>query len=173
MHELNLSVFIHQLFIDRLVVEIQQQEIDLLAPALRLELVTPLSTIIGYCEILLEEAPTDLIPDLEQIYTSAQGLLSQVNSLDSLVKQLLKLIDIDWSGAGEQRLENLTAYTLKQSTPLATVTKGSRILVVDDASNCRLLSRHEFLAGNKSYCLLSCLDEENYQSAVIWCLSSI
>ena len=122
-------------------VEIQQQEIDFLAPALRLEFVTPLSTIIGYCEILLEEAPTDLIPDLEQIYTSAQGLLSQVNSLDSLVKQLLKSIDIDWSGAGEQRLENLTAYTLKQSTPLATATKGSRILVVDDASNCRLLSR--------------------------------
>ena len=39
--------------------------------------------------------------------------------------------------------------------------------------NSSIFGSHEFLAGNKSYCLLSCLDEENYQSAVIWCLSSI
>lgn len=67
--------------------EVQQQDwtIDLFAPALRRELLTPLSTIIGYCELLLEEAPHDFVSDLEQLHNSAQKLLSLVNNLDSVL----------------------------------------------------------------------------------------
>ncbi|GAP94308.1 response regulator [Leptolyngbya sp. NIES-2104] len=67
--------------------EVQQQDwtIDLFAPALRRELLTPLSTIIGYCELLLEEAPDDFVSDLEQLHASAQQLLSLVNNLDRVL----------------------------------------------------------------------------------------
>ncbi len=60
------------------------------ASTLRLELLTPLSTIIGYCEILLEEAPESLGADLKKIYASAQAILGKVNSLDSWGQQQLK-----------------------------------------------------------------------------------
>ncbi|MBW4550603.1 MAG: response regulator [Aphanocapsa sp. GSE-SYN-MK-11-07L] len=118
-------------------VEIQQQQINLLAPALRLELLTPLSTIIGYCEMLLEEAPADLVADLEQIYTSAQGLLSRVNSLDALINQHLKSID----AAGQPSVKAWERHPTLE-TAKSTIAKESRILVVDDNdSSCLLLSR--------------------------------
>ncbi|MBD3886627.1 response regulator [Phormidium tenue FACHB-886] len=130
-------------------VEIQQQDIDLLARSVRLELLTPLSTIIGYCEMLLEESPANLIPDLEQIHTSAQNLLDQVNRLDGLVKQHLQLIrttNIHEPSAAEQLLESRTTNALRQHTLPGThrspVEQDSRILVIDDnASNNKLLSR--------------------------------
>ncbi len=137
-----------QSMLNPVLVEIQQQQINLLAPSLRLELLTPLSTIIGYCEMLLEETPTDLIPDLEQIYTLAQGLLSRVNNLDTLVNQDLESIDATdthQSSAAEQERAGQTA-PWERHTPLdtfkSTIAKDSRILVVDNnKSNCLLLSR--------------------------------
>jgi signal transduction histidine kinase len=38
---------------------------------LRMELITPLSTIVGYCEMLLEEAPAETIADLDKITISS------------------------------------------------------------------------------------------------------
>jgi PAS domain S-box-containing protein len=138
-----------QAILNPVLVEMQHQEINLLIPTLRLELLTPLSTIIGYCEMLLEEAPVDLASDLEQIYTSAQGLLSRVNSLDTLVNQHLKSIDAtdtNQSSAAGQGLASQTAKAWGRHTTLetskSTIAKDSRILVVDDnESNCMLLSR--------------------------------
>lgn len=128
-------------------VEIQQQEIDLLAPALRLELLTPLSTVMGYCEMVLEEAPDELIPDLQQIHISAQSLLSQVNSLDHLVKQHLEslhAINLHELSTVEQMLEGSTASAVQRNTSLQThasiVDPNSRILVIDDNASM-LLSR--------------------------------
>ncbi|MGB7086232.1 MAG: response regulator [Phormidesmis sp.] len=130
-------------------VDIQQPEINLVAPHLRRELLTPLSTIIGYCEMLLEEAPADLMLDLEAIYTSAQALLSKVSGLDSLVKQHLE--SIHSSAAGEK---DISAHTLESANAKALVrqrtleihrslaTERSQILVVDsDVANGTLLSR--------------------------------
>jgi PAS domain S-box-containing protein len=130
-------------------VEIQQQEINLLAPVLRLELLTPLSTIIGYSEMLLEEAAADLTPDLEQIHSSAQDLLSKVDSLDSLVKQHLELIstlDTNEPSAVEQTLWSTNITVFRRHAALKThrspVAKDSRILIVDNnESNYTLLSR--------------------------------
>ena len=127
-------------------VEIQRQEIDLVAPTLRLELLTPLSTIVGYCEMLLEEAPSELIPDLEQIYASAQGLISRVNGLDDLIQQHLRSIqtfntneintaDLPQDLAAEKTLARLTARETPQ------IAEDSRILLIDSAANCTMLSR--------------------------------
>lgn len=78
-----------QALLNPALLEVQQQDwaIDLLAPALRRELLTPLSTILGYCELLLEDSRDDVLPDLKQIYTSAQDLLDRVNNLDRLSVQ--------------------------------------------------------------------------------------
>ncbi len=125
-------------------VEIQQQEIDLVAPTLRLELLTPLSTIVGYCEMLLEEAPTELTSDLEQIYASAQGLISRVNGLDDLIQQHLRSIqtfNANDFNAEDQPLDFTAEQTIARPILETSQFAESRILVVDSASNCTLLSR--------------------------------
>lgn len=114
-----------QAILNPTLLEVQQQDwtIDLFAPSLRRELLTPLSTIIGYCELLLEEAPADLLLDLEQIHVSAQALLSLVNNLDSLLTRLQSNQPID------QPLEKLSWPILPETdSPLA---QNSRILVID------------------------------------------
>src|SRR6478609_5481220 len=55
------------------------------AAALSRELRTPLNTIVGYSELLGEEAEeggyTDLLPDLQRIRTAGRHLLAQVHAL--------------------------------------------------------------------------------------------
>src|SRR5262245_18338382 len=55
------------------------------APSLKHELRTPLNRIIGYCEMLTEEAQdaslTNLLPDLERIHTAGRKLLSVINDV--------------------------------------------------------------------------------------------
>jgi PAS domain S-box-containing protein len=155
-----------QAMLNPVLLELQQQGIDIFTPILRLEILTPLSTIIGYCEMLLEEAATDLIPDLEQIYTSAQDLLSVANSLDSPISlqslALAKPLEEKPFCVGDS-LPLVTGKGFANGTkidpddsslaadwtrpnpsdpkrfPIAT---DSRILIVDDnESNCTLLSR--------------------------------
>lgn len=124
-------------------VEIQQQEIDLLGPTLRRELLTPLSTIVGYCEILIEEAPGEFVPDLERIYASAQDLLAKVNDLDKTIGQRFESIQA--LGGSSLNVESATASIQPTSPTLYAEgnIEGSRILVVDyDAYNGVLLSRH-------------------------------
>ncbi|RUT04855.1 hypothetical protein DSM106972_044250 [Dulcicalothrix desertica PCC 7102] len=62
---------------------------------IRLEILTPLSTIIGYCELLVEEPGADFAPDLERINTSAQKVLNMVNNIVNLAQQQLQAIDIE------------------------------------------------------------------------------
>ena len=128
-------------------IEIQQQEVDLLAPTLRRELLTPLSTIVGYCEMLLEESPATFIPDLERIYTSAQDLLNKVNGLDKLVEQHIESIQLlDMSQPVERQAVVTTRPFLQQTSPesqSSLKTENGQVLVIDDnAYNCALLTRH-------------------------------
>jgi PAS domain S-box-containing protein len=106
-----------QAMLNPVLLELQQQEINIFTPSLRLEILTPLSTIIGYCEMLLEEASTDLIPDLEQIYTSAQDLLSVANSLDSPID--LQTISLQ-SLALAKPLPQQKPFCVGDSLPLGT-----------------------------------------------------
>lgn len=139
-------------------VEVQQQEANLFAPILRREMLTPMSTIVGYCEILLEESPANFKPDLDRIYMSAQNLLSKVNGLDSLVEQHIEFIQasdvgkLSESQAAaaqphlQQNLQQKSKQNLQQDAQednsIVSV-KDSRILVIDsDAYNYALLSRH-------------------------------
>jgi len=67
-------------------------ELNGFSSTLRVELLTPLSSIIGYCEMLLEEAPAALIPDLDSLNASAQQLLTLVNDIVSLAQQQLQIL---------------------------------------------------------------------------------
>lgn len=137
-----------QAILNPVLAEIQQQEIDLCAPSLRREFLTPLSTIIGYCEMLLEEAIDDLIPDLEQIQISAHGLLSKVNNLDSLVKQHLQSIrafdipELDASGQINRPTLKILERQNTLSKNCSPEVETRRVLVIDgNDSNCTLLAR--------------------------------
>jgi MinD-like ATPase involved in chromosome partitioning or flagellar assembly/DNA-binding response OmpR family regulator len=115
---------------------------------LRMELLTPLSTIIGYCEMSLEEAPAELISDLDKLNASAQQLLSLVNDIINLAQQQLQIWNTQVDGTSALLLENpivqsaaTTIETLTQELP-EKQPQGGMILVVDDnPTNCDLLSR--------------------------------
>lgn len=117
---------------------------------LRIELITPLSTIIGYCEMLLEDAPAELIPDLDRLNTAAQQLLKSVNDIIHLTQPQLRTLTA--STFPQLLLESPSAASLVQSatTMLQGLraetsekqSQGGMILAVDDnPANCDLLAR--------------------------------
>lgn len=114
---------------------VQQQEVDILAPGLQRELRTPLSTIMGYCEMLLEEAPADYLPDLERIYASAQDLLNKVNKLDDLARQHIESVQ-----QSKQPSKTDASSVFLETYEAANIAQDSRrILVVDADSYSRAL----------------------------------
>lgn len=115
----------------------------------RMELLTPLSAIVGYCEMLLEEAPAELIPDLASLNASAQRLLNSLNDIIHLAQQQLQALNtpspaelsknLAMSSLIEGAITTLDALSLKSSEKQ---TQGDMILVVDDnPTNCDLLAR--------------------------------
>jgi len=122
-----------QAILNPALLEVQQQDwtIDIFAPALRRELLTPLSTIMGYCELLLEEPPADLLLDIEQIHSSAKDLLSLVNNLDSLMTRPLPSIQ---TIALPEPLNN-PAWRATTLEPDSSLVKNSRILVIGQSSS--------------------------------------
>lgn len=127
-------------------------ELDSFGATLRMELLTPLSTIIGYCEMLLEEAPAELIPDIDKLNGSAQKLLSLINDIVRLAQQQLQMITAQAGSVVPLSLESpqaadlaesaaSTLQTLRQKSPKKSL-QGGMILVIDDnPTNCDLLAR--------------------------------
>lgn len=131
-------------------------ELDTFSSTLRVELLTPLSTIMGYCEMLLEDAPATLLPDLDSINTSAQQLLTLVNDIVSLAQQQLQILNTQ-EEPPPLLLESKAAVTFLQSatTTLQTLSQespekhipGGMILAIDDTNPdllARQLKRHGY-----------------------------
>jgi MinD-like ATPase involved in chromosome partitioning or flagellar assembly/DNA-binding response OmpR family regulator len=126
-------------------------ELSRFGAELRMELLTPISTIVGYCEMLLEEAPAELIPDLDKIHTAAHQLLSLVNDIVQLAQQQLQRLTVPDASSRLVLEHPATAILLRSATTtLETIDRestlpqaqGGMILVVDDnPTNCDLLSR--------------------------------
>lgn len=128
-------------------------DINTFGATIRLEMLTPLSTVIGYCEMLLEEAPTEVVPDLDRIYKAAQRLLSMVNDIVNLSRQQLQAIDAKDTDTVDLLLDSSAAVHLfKQAKNTIRVLdynhaeepglQGGHILVIDDnETNRDLLSR--------------------------------
>lgn len=134
--------------------EMSQIEGDMsgFSSTLRMELLTPLSTIIGYCEMSLEEAPAELIPDLDKLNASAQRLITLVNDIIHLAQQQLQTLNAQSDENPQLLLESSVGSTLVQSaaTTIEALSQespekqpqGGMILVIDDnPTNCDLLSR--------------------------------
>jgi CheY-like chemotaxis protein len=117
---------------------------------LRMELITPISTIVGYCEMLLEEAPAEAIADLDKINTAARQMLSLVNDIVHLAQQQLQTLTASES-APQLNAPPATANLVRNATntlaalaqeSLAPPIRGGTILAIDDnPTNCDLLAR--------------------------------
>lgn len=137
----------------RLEVSQLEQNLDSFSASIRLEMLTPLSTVIGYCEMLLEEANDSFIPDLERIHTAAQRLLSMVNDIVNIAEEQLRVIDEKQLSTTDLILSSFTGTTLVQSAATTirslseiqssdAIAQSGEILVVDDnETNCELLQR--------------------------------
>ncbi|PSN16638.1 hypothetical protein C7293_01480, partial [filamentous cyanobacterium CCT1] len=129
------------------------RDINSFGATIRLEMLTPLSTVIGYCEMLLEEASPEIVPDLDRIHKAAQRLLGMVNDIVNLSRQQLQLIDASGTETADLRLDGTTAYSLFREaettiralnhSPVDELSlQGGNILIVDDnETNRDLLSR--------------------------------
>ncbi|WP_052050720.1 response regulator [Leptolyngbya sp. KIOST-1] len=130
-----------------------RSDINSFGATIRLEMLTPLSTIIGYCELLLEEADPNIQADLQRIHRAAQQLLSMVNDIVNLSRQQLQLINPNQLDANELTLESgaESAWFKQAETTLQVLrydpiedqnSQGGHILIVDDnETNRDLLSR--------------------------------
>lgn len=144
-----LSLVITTLDPEKLEVSEIEGELDRFGTKLRVELLTPLSTIMGYCEMLLEDAPAESIPDLNHLNASAQQLLILVNDIVSLAQQQLQTLDEQGKAAtlsvkslaAVNFLQNATTtfVSLHRESPEKQIQDGV-ILVIDD-SNPDLLAR--------------------------------
>lgn len=118
---------------------------------LRMELLTPIGSIVGYCEMLLEDAPAEAIADLDKIETAARQMLSLVNDIVHLAQQQLQRLTVPESSPQLEIEHSATANIMQSVTDtLASLAQGSpaqpvrggTILVIDDnPSNCDLLAR--------------------------------
>lgn len=126
------------------------QDIESFSSKVRLELLTPLSTVIGYCEMLLEDGPTELAADLGRIGTAARQLIEMTNDIVSLAQQQLQTISGQSSLLSELKIDNLTNQLFAQTADelirsvkdsTARVVEGSILVVDDNSVNSNLLSR--------------------------------
>jgi len=127
----------------RLEVSQLNRDINSFGATIRLELLTPLSTVIGYCELLLEEAPAELVADLDRIHAAARRLLGMVTDIVNLSRQQLQVIDAKGLESPDLLLSNASASTLAKhaATTLRALGSGQandktaqsgQILIVDD-----------------------------------------
>ncbi|MEO1590713.1 MAG: response regulator, partial [Cyanobacteria bacterium J06632_22] len=126
------------------------QDIHSFSARVRLELLTPLSTVMGYSEILLEETSGTVLADLQRIDTAARQLLEMINDIVNLAQQQLQMLHSQTSVFSQLQLDNTanqrfaqTANRLIQSVRDAApkVVEGHILVVDDNTINCDLLSR--------------------------------
>ena len=136
---------------DRLALSQIDGDLDNFSDTLRLALITPLSTVIGYCEMLLEDAPARLLADIDKLHGSAQRLLSLIGDIVHLAQQQMQAIALQSEGSALSLESPEAAYlaksaastlqALKQNIPKKP-SQGGTILVIDDnLTNCELLAR--------------------------------
>lgn len=113
-------------------------------PQMRHELLNCLNQIIGYSEMLAEDAEVnghgDMIGDLTKINCAAMQMLHNLNSLDQCASRCLS--SIDTKRFAQSRRKPPTECE-KTGTSLPEKSGNANILVVDDSStNQDILSRH-------------------------------
>ena len=123
----------------------QQEELDLerVGVDIRHALRTPVTTVVGYAEMLMEDGEerglTDLVADLGKIHTSARNMLEYVSDIINLT--LIDRGQLRQSKDTQKVMQVMDAIQPLDTAEFALVA-GGRILVVDDnATNRQLLRR--------------------------------
>ena len=124
-------------------------DIDKFESEARLGLRTPVTSVIGYVGILLEDAETEeynyIIPDLQKIRSAAERLLTLITDILSLwqVQANKAELNMETSESFQMVREAVsTIASLEEDRGLVPAAEGGRLLVVDDSETNRdLLSR--------------------------------
>ena len=124
-------------------------DIDKFESEARLGLRTPVTSVIGYVGILLEDAETEeynyIIPDLQKIRSAAERLLTLITDILSLwqVQANKAELNMETSESFQIVREAVSTITsLEEDRGLVPAAEGGRLLVVDDSETNRdLLSR--------------------------------
>ena len=118
---------------------------------LRMEILTPLSTIVGYCKMLLEKAPAEARSDLDNINTAARQLLNLVNDIVHLARQQLPMLTAPES-VPQLAIEHSAAANITHGTtdtlalldwesPTPPIRDGTILAIDDNPTNCDSLAR--------------------------------
>jgi len=123
-----LAVMVHEL-LDQSVTKTSFSD-PALRSKIRHDLRTPLTHILGYCELLLEDSEeqflASFVPDLRRIHAAGEQLLAQIDDL------------LNFGNALERpNLDHLTPETFKERAGDGKTTCPGRILVVDDNATNR------------------------------------
>ena len=167
-----------------------QLDIASFGRTIRLELRTPLNAAIGYCELLLEEAPSEIVTDLTKIHGAANHLLTLIDDIVTLSKQQLhqpdltaieetstettstEMLDLRFHNSETSALAEEVISTLRYLEDTQHCGQGlstGKILVVDDnETNRDLLSRlltkhgHKVARANSGQQALEMVEVERY-----------
>ena len=127
--------------------EADGSDLERIANTMRHQLRTPLTSVIGYCEILLEGAQDqgrkDRIPDLEKMHVAGLDLLSKIDDIVNLFKVAAGKAKLDLESESAGMVLDLVPSVppLEGSDPKRSWNTG-RLLVVDDSEVSRdILSR--------------------------------
>ena len=147
-----LSTLVNAL-LDSAQLELSQIDGDLhrFGSTLRMEILTPLSTIVGYCKMLLEKAPAEAVADLDKINTAARQLLNLVNDIVHLARQQLPMLTAPES-VSQLAIEHSAAANITHGTtdtlalldwesPTPPIRDGTILAIDDNPTNCDSLAR--------------------------------
>lgn len=113
-------------------------DLPALAATLRHDLRTPLNQIIGYAELLEEDAADDVRTDLARIHGAARNMLA---TLDDGLDRLLRAAGADSTSLAPRRTDSADRTT-GEPEPATVAPSVGRLLVVDDnEANSDMLSR--------------------------------
>lgn len=120
---------------------------------LRHDLRVPINTIVGYAELLQEDAKTSdrahLVPDFERIRAAGEGLLEVINGISKLSNPEEAHLDTSAGSKSALAQDAVTSiHAPRNSAAVAWGGERSRLLVVDDTATTRdLLSRRLMREG--------------------------
>jgi CheY-like chemotaxis protein len=136
----------------------QERDLEELAKQIEVDLRTPITSVLGYAEMLLEtaqeEGQEELVPDLEKIRSAANRLLAASGDIVGLATEGGMAPAIDGSGASDLT-RNVLSKIQSKASGSATESEGRLLVVDDNADNRDLLSRQ---LARQGYIVLTASD---------------